>query len=343
MFKRAAAALLLAFSLFLSGCGAGTAEDQKQYAPDESRRLVIYTSHKEEVYQPIIKEFEERTGIWVNVVPGGTNELLEQIELESDAPVADVMFGGGVENLASFRDCFAPYVCAEADAIDAQFCDPDALWTPFSALPVVLVYNTKLVSAERLTGWSDLLSDETLRGRVAFTDPAISGSCFTALVTMLSASQLSQTESMQRFAAALDGRELDSSGAVLTAVADGSAWVGVTLEETALKRIAAGDNIALVYPADGTSCVPDGSALIRGAPHEENAKLFLDFTVSRDVQELLAESFYRRPIRSDVEAAAELAAMDSIPMADYDIAWACENREVLLRSWEACLRREAAE
>ena len=37
----------------------------------------MYTSHKQEVYAPIIKEFEERTGIWVEVVPGGTTELLE--------------------------------------------------------------------------------------------------------------------------------------------------------------------------------------------------------------------------------------------------------------------------
>lgn len=36
---------------------------------------MVYTSHKEEVYWPIIKEFEERTGIWVEVVSGGTNEL----------------------------------------------------------------------------------------------------------------------------------------------------------------------------------------------------------------------------------------------------------------------------
>ena len=30
----------------------------------EEKRLTVYTSHKQEVYAPIIKEFEERTGIW---------------------------------------------------------------------------------------------------------------------------------------------------------------------------------------------------------------------------------------------------------------------------------------
>ena len=58
--------------------------------PDESMRLTVYTSHKEEVYQPIIEEFERRTGVWVRVVSGGTTELLERIAAATDAPAAEV-------------------------------------------------------------------------------------------------------------------------------------------------------------------------------------------------------------------------------------------------------------
>ena len=69
--------LCIAFAL-LTGC-APAAQDTAAYAPDESERLVLYTSHKKEVWWPIVKEFESRTGIWVEVVQGGTNELLEQL------------------------------------------------------------------------------------------------------------------------------------------------------------------------------------------------------------------------------------------------------------------------
>ena len=144
------AALLLAG---LTACGAEEPETAA-YAPAESRRLVIYTAHKEEVYQPIVKEFEQRTGIWVDVVAGGTNELLERIREEADSPRADVMFGGGVESLESCRDCFTPYTCAQAEEIQDQFRDPDALWTPFSALPVALIYNTKLVREGQVSRWA---------------------------------------------------------------------------------------------------------------------------------------------------------------------------------------------
>ena len=72
----------------------------------------------------------------VEVVEGGTNELLERLDKEQDAPQADVMFGGGVESLESYRDLFAPYTCAEADAILPQYRAQDDIWTPFSSLPV---------------------------------------------------------------------------------------------------------------------------------------------------------------------------------------------------------------
>ena len=107
--------LCIAFAL-LTGC-APAAQDTAAYAPDESERLVLYTSHKKEVWWPIVKEFESRTGIWVEVVQGGTNELLEQLQKEQDAPRADVMFGGGVESLEACRALFEPYVCRGAEQI----------------------------------------------------------------------------------------------------------------------------------------------------------------------------------------------------------------------------------
>ena len=163
--KRAVLSVLLALALLpgLTGCVPQGGAPAPDYAPDEAHRLVVYTSHKEEVWRPIVKEFEERTGIWVDVVYGATSELLERLAQEGKSPRADVMFGGGVESLETYRECFAPYTCAGADHILEQFRAPEDLWTPFSALPVVLVYNPKLVSPGEVNSWGDLLDPE-LRG-----------------------------------------------------------------------------------------------------------------------------------------------------------------------------------
>lgn len=322
---------LLLTLVVLSGCGAASVEGGTMPQPEQ--RLVVYTSHKEEVYRPIIREFEERTGIWVELVTGGSYELLEQIEAEKDAPKADVMFGGGVESLESYRRLFQPTRCAHWSQITESLRQPEDCWTPFSALPLVLIYNTKLVDASQLQGWEDLTRPE-FRGKIAFADPTKSGSSFTAVTTV---ELCCGEEVMQALAGNLDGCQLSSSGEVLTAVADGEALVGVTLEETALQRIAVGDNLALVYPREGTSCVPDGTALIAGAPHRENAEKFLDFTLSREVQQLLGSRFYRRSVRSDVAAANSLPAMETLNLVDYDPRWAAEHREEILRQWDDAL------
>ena len=293
--------LFLALLLpLLAGCA--KQPEPLSCTPGQEQRLVVYTSHKEEVYTPIVREFEERTGIWVDVVSGGTNELLQRLQQEADAPKADVMFGGGVESLESYQDCFNPYICREAADISPQFQSESGCWTPFSALPVVLVYNTKLVAPETLTCWKDLESP-VFRGKIAFADPQISGSSYTALVTRIQA-----------------------GGA-------DACRVGITLEETALQHIAAGEDIALVYPSDGTSCVPDGSALVKGAPHSENAKRFLDFTGSADVQALVGERFCRRAVRADIPADSSLPPLSELTLVSYDVEWASKNRDRILSDW----------
>lgn len=82
------------------------------------------------MWRPIVREFEERTGIWVTVETGGSSELLERIDQEQDAPRADVMFGGGVEGLAAYAHCFTPYTARDADKIDPRFARRTACGPP---------------------------------------------------------------------------------------------------------------------------------------------------------------------------------------------------------------------
>lgn len=313
--------------LVLLGCSQeGVVPD---YAPEEGEKLTICTSHKQEVWQPLVKEFENRTGIWVEVIEGGTNELLEQ--LENGAVTADLMFGGGVESLECYASLFTPYTSSYDGEILPQYQSQSHIWTPFSSLPVVLIYNPKLLGA--VSGWEDLLQP-TLRGKIAFADPSVSGSSYTALVTLVQALGDSTDETLQAFARALAGNQLAGSGDVLSSVASGEALVGITIEETALRRMAAGDSLAMVYPREGTSCVPDGTAILKDAAHLENARAFVDFTLSADVQTLLQEKFCRRSVRRDLAPAQALKHLDSLTQLPYDVQQASEDRDKLLMSWQ---------
>lgn len=330
-------------AVLLTGCAGDITEHktaQTAYEIPESNKLVVYTSHKEEVYAPIIKEFEERTGIFVEVKQGDTLELFKEIAEKDSAPVCDVMFGGGIENYVAYQDCLEAYRVSEEDLIDERYRTASHKWTAFSVLPIVFIYNDKLVypvAAPRT--WKELQTDRW-QGKVAFADPSRSGSSYTALCTMMQALPGEKDELLQNFFLTLGGSTSANSGAVLDEVNAGRKLVGITLEETARKRIAEGADLGILYPQEGTSAVPDGTAIIKGALHRENAQKFLDFTVSRDVQRLLVDELFRQTVRMDIAAAGEeKEKRPDMKILDYDIVWAAEKRDVILEKW-AGLQKE---
>ena len=82
------------------------------------------------------KEFEERTGIWVDVVTGGTNELLQPHRPGGGRTrQADVMFGGGVDSLHAYRDRFEPYTTTQSSAIAQHYRAPRTCGPPSPPCP----------------------------------------------------------------------------------------------------------------------------------------------------------------------------------------------------------------
>jgi ABC-type glycerol-3-phosphate transport system substrate-binding protein len=57
-------------------------------------------------------------------------------------------------------------------------------------------------------------------------------------------------------------------------------------------------NVEFVIPKEGTIAVPYVMSLVKGAPHDANAKKVLDFVLSDEGQKLWA-SAYLRPVRAD--------------------------------------------
>ena len=319
--------LLCPLLLLLGGCGRNTGPDLARFAPAEEDRLVLYTSHKEELYGPIIREFEARTGIWVQVETGGTSALLERLEAEAEDPACDLLFGGGADSLQSRAELFEPYVSPLAEEVQPAFRCPDGSWTAFSSLPVVLIYNPVLVRSNPPDSWESLL-DPAWRGKIAFASPTASGSSYTALAALLQILPGDDGELLAAFLKNLDGQILDSSSQVIDAVADGSSYIGAIPEDVALRAIDGGRDVALLRPREGTCLLADGMAVVSGCPHGDNARRFIDFTLREDVQRYLAEHCLRRSVRTDLGR-----SQDPLDTFDFDIAWASAQREALLEQW----------
>ncbi|MDD3252968.1 MAG: ABC transporter substrate-binding protein [Lachnospiraceae bacterium] len=329
---------IVGISMLLSGCGQMTGQADLPPEIGEDKKLILYTSHKAEVYGPIVKEFEERTGIWVDVHAGGTTEMLEAVKASSGKQACDVMFGGGVESYEAYRDYLEPYACSQSDLLDPQYASPEHTWTIFTELPIVFIYNNKLVSEEDAPrSWEEFLGDKW-KGQIAFADPRKSGTSYTALSTMIQITgregSMDIEDTLNQFTEALDGNISAGSGELIKEIGDGFRLVGITLEEAARKEIAAGLDIGMVYPLEGTSAVPDGCALVKGAPHPDNAKLFIDFTVSNDVQNLAMDQFCRRTARTDLQRDTEnVHALGMLEIIPFDLEWAGRHQTELLEQW----------
>lgn len=300
----------------------------------EDKKLVLYTSHKKEVYDPIVQEFEARTGIWVEVTAGGTTELMEQIRTAQKAGdfSCDIMFGGGIESYEAAKENFAPYRVRRKELLNSRYHASDDAWTAFTELPIVLIYNHKLVSRQDAPrGWLDLLSGRW-DGQIAFADPANSGSSCTVLETMLQVLEQDRDgdQVLAEFAAALKGGMASSSGAAVEAVASGQKLVGITLEETARQWIRRGADLSIVYPEEGTSALPDGCALVREARHPDNGALFLEFITGDDVQQFSEEYLDRRTIRDDLK---ETYQEPEVFLTDFDLSLAVSRQRQLLEKW----------
>jgi iron(III) transport system substrate-binding protein len=291
--------------LLLSSCGNSPRQEEvkeisSRYSVPEEKRLIVYTSHKEEVYLPIIREFENRTGIWVDLHAGGTAEMIAQVKEASENGACDIMFGGGIESYEASKDLFMPYETEDKEILDDSYVDPDNYWTPFTELPIVFIYNKKLVSmSEAPDSWEEIF-DEKWKGQIAFADLGKSGTSYTIISTMQQLFNEDAKSLVPRFYDQLDGKVLSSSGDIIPQVSDGKFLMGITLEETAKKAINQGYDISMTYPGEGTSAVPDGCAIVKNAPHSYNAGKFIDFVVSYDTQKYAADNFYRRSIRTDI-------------------------------------------
>ena len=335
--KKAVTVILGAAMLLLCACQKNDSKASalaQDYNVSKEKQLIVYTSHKEEVYLPIIMEFENQTGIHVEIHAGGTTELFKEVREASKVSGCDIMFGGGIESYEAAKDLFIPYDTTDKENLDSKYLSDRGYWTPFTELPIVFVYNNKLVrKADAPRTWEDLLNPKW-KGQIAFADLHNSGTSYTILSAF---SQLYSDDELTRFIKNLDSHVLSSSGDIIPYVSNGTFQVGITLEETAMKNILAGDDITMVYPEDGNISLPDGVAMVKNAPHSYNAGKFIDFVTGYDTQKYAMDRFCRRPVRTDLPLSV---GFDAIKEIDFDIEKAAKDEERIFTLWDELIPKE---
>ncbi len=318
----------------LSSCQSGPETAPMPAVPD----LVLYTAQEEEIYEPIIKEFEERTNLMVKVERGSSEEMTGRLEDEEERPDWDVVFGVGIETLEQSKEHWQVYKSPEAAFITESFQCEDNRWTSFSALPLVIMYNTNVVTYRELpVGWNSLL-EPRWKGRIAFVDPRRSDVYSAALVTAVH-TWGKRGDYLEQFMENLEYGTLNSMQEVNAGILDGRYSLGVTMEESAQALLSEGADVDYIYPQEGTTALPDGTAIVKGCSNPDAARQFLDFTVSRDTQRILVSDLNRRSVRSDVPPLPGLSPIGRLPLIEMDLEELTREKKDVLARWNGILSR----
>lgn len=305
----------------------------------ENDVLVIYSPHPLSFIDPIIGEFENETGIAVEIITSGTGELLARIETEEDQPAGDVLWGGSISTLDSKKDLFEVYQSVNEE--HAIYKNVDGHITRFTMMPSVIMVNSNLIGDVEVDGYEDLLNPE-LKGKIAFADPSKSSSSFEQLLNQLWAMGEGDVEVGWQYVEALmtnlDGQLLEGSSAVYKGVVQGEFVVGLTFEEPAAKFVENGAPVEVIYPLEGTLVSPDGVSIIKNAPHLAYAQQFVDFVTSFEIQTFITTELNRRSIRDDVPETGGLIPYNEIGLVKNDQKWSSDNKIALLERYNKVFR-----
>ncbi|MEI0493886.1 ABC transporter substrate-binding protein [Brachyspira intermedia] len=301
--------VILMISIIIFSCSKNESESQ-------NLSLVIYSPSSRDFIDPLIEDFKSKNpNINVEVIIAGTGELIKRIETEKNDPLCDVLMAANINLVKNNQDLFENYTTTNENEILDSYKNVEGTMTRFMISPSVLIVNTNLVGNINIEGYSDL-TNEQLKGKIAFNDPSTSSSSFKHLVTILYTMGKDDInkgwEYIDKLCDNLNGKLLTGSSAVYKGVADNEYTVGLTFENAAANYAASGSPVKLVYMKEGVIMEPAGIYIIKNAKNMENAKKFLDYMTSFDTQKKMNDELNARAVRKDLGASPILVDIKNI-------------------------------
>jgi iron(III) transport system substrate-binding protein len=300
-------------------------------APDVD--LVVYVAHDQFHSEPLVRRFEEETGLRVraeyDVEASKTVGLVNRIRQEKNRTRCDVFWNNEVAHTVALagEGLLQPYDSPSAADVPSTFRDPEARWTGFGARARVFIVNTELVPPEEratLTTIRDLV-DPRWAGRCGMARP-LTGTTLTHAAALF---DLWGEEEALAFLGALKARNdegalhlLSGNGHVMRQVRDGAlAWGLTDTDDFNVARLE-GKPVAVVYPdqeTGGTFLLPNTVAILADAPHPAAARRFVDWLLSEEVEAELARSRAAQiPVRAAVPRPEHVIGGERLRFAEVD-------------------------
>lgn len=324
--------------VLLAGCGDGRTP------------LVLYSPHGGDLLKLMEKTFEAKNpDVDVRWLDMGSQDVYDRIRSEAANPQADVWYGGPQPIFArgAQEGLLAPYRPKWADAVPPQSRQPQDLYFGLYRTAPVLVYNAKAVAeADAPRDWDDLLLPRW-KDKILIRDPLASGTMRTLYGMILARSVARTGDTREGFGWLLrldaQTKEYLQQPAMMIEKLNRQEGLLTVWELTDLlwqqKR---GSPLAFHFATSGSPIIDDSIGLVKGAPHAETAKRFLEWVGTVEAQELAAHEAFRLPARTDLPAdqLPEWArkVLAELTPAEYDASLLERHGQEWMATWDHTVR-----
>jgi iron(III) transport system substrate-binding protein len=323
-------------------------------APSE---VVLYTSVDAYLLPPVVRRFEDRTGLKVRVVTDTettkTTGLVQRLIGERDNPRCDVWWSSeALGTIALARaGVLDPFTSAQEQALAGPWPShlraSDGTWYGFAQRARVIAYNTDLVRPEDAPRRLRDLVDPRWKGKVGIARPQF-GTTRTHVAAIIALHGESAAREWLRALRDNNIRLYDGNASVVRALSQGEIHVGLTDTDDVFNAIRNQWPVEMVFEqADppgtdasglagrGVIVIPNTIGLVRGRPNPRAASTLADFLLSEEVEEMLARSDSRNiPIRKDLAMRVGAPPIEAIaPVGPEDCARFMETADAIIAEY----------
>ncbi len=124
------------------------------------------------------------------------------------------------------------------------------------------------------------------------------------------------------------------AGDVINLVATGEFVASYAWAHDSYKSVKAGYPLGIVIP-ENTAFEIGAAAIVKGAKNMDNAKIFMDWLLSKEIGQLNTDISYRYSLRSDVNPPEGLPVVTTIKVSDYDRQMAADMKNDVVKKFSA--------